>query len=151
MKKKVQIAFLGVLGLVLAGMSGYHLYVERENSRKAEEAAKRLEQRNLAELERQKQIQAQLKAQTEPLPPSLWMDARYKPFMDAMAKAAPAVVVVPVMNLPDKPGFDASARVAFARALAGALAAGGRMNTPDPALLFAALGEPRAMADRSAI
>lgn len=81
---------------------------------------------------------------TAPAAPSPWLEKERKLFNDAIGMAKPTVLVVPPTVPEGAPGIDISARITIGRQIARAIEADVG-EIPDPALVYRALGEPRAI------
>lgn len=79
-----------------------------------------------------------------PAAPSAWQEKERKAYADALALAAPRVVVVPPVVPEGAEGIDVTARITMGRLLARELE-GEVGDIPDPGLVFRMLGEPRSM------
>lgn len=152
MARKGKLAlYLGVVVSLASATAGYFVYEDFQDKRRAATAAKAEQEAQQKRLETDRQRKEQhrqiLAAMRAPVPVSKWLQQRLAPMRAELARSDAPVLVIPPMNAADKAGLDYSSRVVFARALADALAADSKTPNSDPALIFAAAGEPRSMAD----
>jgi hypothetical protein len=146
MNNKSKIILASALGLAAVALIAYRAYEYYQEQRHAEESRRQAKERFVENQRRQEEErQRQIRALTAPEAPSRWLQADGQPYRAAIAKTKATVVVLPPMNLADKPGLDYSSRIVFASRLAAAIAATSGAEVLDPALAYRALGEPRTL------